>query len=140
MPTPSPNNPYFAKPKTPSTGGDKKMKIFTIPQHYFKTAAEMEENLYKEEACIAMLPNTNDDFPFKFHSAFVFKDIDDRVYSVGLNQHNGIPMNPEGVRNVTKESIPKSETGEMRKKSRKKNKSKRKFKAKKSFKAYNGQS
>lgn len=86
MDKPTPGNPYIKKRKTQ----DSKNIIFArIAQHYFKDGKEMEEQLYPNEMCLGMIPNTSQKGN-EFHAALVIKDGDGKVYSFSLVQHHAI--------------------------------------------------
>jgi hypothetical protein len=79
-------NPYKKRRKSQ---GDTGPILARLPTHYFQSAGDMERELYKYEACVALMPNSQP-LGFEFHAAIVYKDGDNKVYSVGLTQHHGL--------------------------------------------------
>jgi len=121
----SSDNPFFKK--RPSIQGGKDAPIIArLPQHFFSSFEGLKKELFKHEACIALIPNTKSDkdFPFAYHAAFAYKDGTNRVYTMVLTQHDGqLKDDPtEAIEKIVKA------TQQPPKKNKKKNKKKKRRK------------
>ena len=87
--------------------------VSKMPMYDFSSAHAMEQELMREEMCIARIPN-NDDLGYTNHVAFVYKDEDDKVYSAPLMQHHGTLKPTKENANAIQEQSPDGAHAEER--------------------------
>lgn len=78
-------NPYQSEPAKIKGAGPILAKL---PMFEFKDIHELEQQLLRGEVCIAKIENPRP-AGFLYDVALVYKDEEDRVYSLQLMQHHG---------------------------------------------------